>query len=353
MCVALAVLMRLSSIVLGLLVVCFRTGTVHACEPLTGFYATIADVSPSDGSDGFARNGAIRIAIKIWPETGQQVGVDASVVVTALPSNAVISGVLDASQLASGVMSWSPEQPLLANSQYQVVVQTTHTSRANIAGRTTISSTFTTSADLAPNLTLAGALRVTLRVGTAQIPARCDPCGINCTAAASERTALYADVEIPKVSGGDAADGYRAWLTLNDGVTPQFAGPGKGKAVGWNTVNVLTYVEPSGDDMQTVTVELPRESAPYEACFGFNAWDLARQSQSADPICVSKEEVAAAFASFVANENDAAAQTPTAYAQANCSAAISGRRPAASPWIACALVLCLFGLRRRARSASR
>ena len=318
----------------------------HACGPQLPAYATLVSISPSDGTENFPRDGAVGVRVKRWVSQSTP---DAAVEIRLVRADdgAEITGYVSGLTSISGVIAWAPNEPLEANTRYRIEVRTTPTPRADIDAPTIGSSTFTTSDASSPPIRLEGALGAKLFEGTAPVK-RCEMCG-ECKVI-GERPALYAEVEVPRVLGGYAELGYQAWLTLNDAAAATFDGPGEGKkSRGSSIVDLATFLELEADETEPrrVTIELPRESTPWEACFGFNAWDRSGHAEHAEPLCIPARELESAFEALDAEQN------PTEPEAHGCAVAFVGRALGVADviWLAATLFLALLGARtlRRVR----
>lgn len=284
------------------MVVGLRAPPALACPASNPPYATIAAIEPADGSLDFPRNGAVRVAMKLWPVVDARDSAQLHVRVSIADGGGSVEGVVNTFPSLSGYVTWTPNEVLRANTRYRVEVTTTTRPNPDFAGPTTATSTFTTSNERAPDLELVGGLRVTLRHGLVDV-SKCGPCGM-CTKI-GERPALLADVELPVVQGGFDAYGYQAWFTLNDRSAPMWIGPGEGKLDGQHSVVLSKFLQPTAGMRNFVTQELPVEDHSYTACFGFNAWDPIQRSKSADSVCIPASEIKAAFAALDAMPEDA------------------------------------------------
>jgi len=291
----------------SLAVVWLSADSARACSAQPQPNLTIESVAPADGAQSFPRNGAIQIRLKVWPVDLNVEESDHSVLtirVSRVADGVEPPGTLDTFHRFWGIATWSPSEALLANEQYRIEVSTTAQPRADIEGATSSITTFTTSDAFSPELVLEGALRASFRVGVAPL-LECGPCGM-CTEV-GKRPALFADVEMPTVSGGFDAYGYSAWLTLNDAAARVFDGPGEGDSPRASTVvDLMTQLTPQPGTSNKATMEVPVEDNPYDACFGFNVWDPIGHSQSAQSICLSAAQLDAAL-----GRRDAGTETAT------------------------------------------
>jgi hypothetical protein len=159
------------------------------------------------------------------------------------------------------------------------------------------------------------------------------------------------------VSGGFDEFGYTAVVWGRDDKAPEFDGPNGPKPLNAGDVNVSELLVLKPGQESTVHVALPRRDQPYDACFGFNAWDLRGKARTAEPVCVPASQVAALFAELEGEhgENDSDVDDSTAdagaadaavasrvddhVADSACSAALSGRptRPFVG-WLAVVVV---------------
>jgi MYXO-CTERM domain-containing protein len=280
----------------SLAVVWLSAESARACGAQPEPNLTIESVAPADGARGFPRNGAIQIQLKLSPVDLNVEEPDHSVLtirVSRVADGVESPGTLDTFLKSWGIVTWSPNEALLANEQYRIEVSTTPQPRADIEGATSSITTFTTSDAFSPELVLEGALRASFRVGVAPLH-ECGPCG-TCTEV-GKRPALFADVEMPTVSGGFDAYGYSAWLTLNDAAARMFDGPGEGKPRRASmVVDLMTQLTPQPGTSNKATIEVPVEDSPYDACFGFNVWDPIGHSQSAQSICVRAAQLDSAL----------------------------------------------------------
>lgn len=285
-------------------------GRAAACGPTPPPYLTIGEITPGDGGE-LARDGAIRIQLVAWP--GEGAGSEGlQVTVSRVSDGSQVPGQIDNWYAdEQTVLVWAPEEPLAAQTQYRVEVVSAAEADPDIDGPIQASTTFTTTDTLVRPVVLEGALQVSLRSETL-VEVQCEnrnSCG-GCIPGSErmiERAALFADVTVPRVTGGFDDYGYRAWLTLSDQAARVFDGPGEGIAPrGEETVNLPQFLRLAGDadDVEIVSVELPREDEPYAACFGFNAWDAAGHAHSAEPICVLAKELEAGFAALDRGDSD-------------------------------------------------
>jgi MYXO-CTERM domain-containing protein len=264
-------------------------------------YRTVDSVEPSDGSNGFPRDGAVRIQLKPWPQHTQNGML--SVQVSRVGDAEAVAGKLE--QWLPDQYTWAPDEPFAANTQYRVEVTTTTEPFADVDAPTMSSTTFTTSDERVPDLRLATELHVSVHRGTAP---KLDYSGVSdCAEPApviGERPALIAEVELPRVSGGFDAYGYKAWLALNNDAATTFRGPGADgrMAPGAGMVVLGRSVDPKVD--RVVSFEVPLEDVSYAACFAFNAWDAAGH-WGADSFCVPADELDPEFAWLRAANEDA------------------------------------------------
>jgi hypothetical protein len=266
-----------------------------ACSTTPSPYATIDAVEPADGSTGFPRNGAIRVTLNLWPVTDSNDSAQPEVRVSVADTDERVEGVVNLFTRDSGYITWVPNVPLRANTRYRIDATTTTLPRDGFDGPTHVTSTFTTTDALAPDLELIGGLRATLRRAVVD-SLQCGPCGM-CNKV-GERAALLADVELPIVQAGFDPYGYQAWLSFNDESAPVWNGPGEGKLTGEHEIGLGRFVRPAAGMRNTVTQELPIVSRAYTACFGFNVWDPIGHSKSAESVCIPASEVGAAFAAL-------------------------------------------------------
>ena len=286
--------LQLLSLGCSLSIALFTAAPAFACSISAPPYLTLEDVTPMDGSSGFTRNGAIRVRVKVWPADGHNPPPVLGVRVERADNGAVVDGVLDTEDAFARVVIWTPRAALEPNQSYRVQVTTGVAARGDIEGPVQLDSTFTTSAELAPPLSLKGELHATLREGTVPI-LECGPCSAATCHEVGRLPALFADVELPPASGGFDDYGYRAWLTLSDDTAQVFDGPGEGLRAD-HVVSRDSYLTLTPGTSLVQSIELPQEDKPYAACFGFNVWDPIGQSVSAAPLCISRADLAAAFA---------------------------------------------------------
>ena len=297
----LSAMRSLATLAVGL--VWLRATTALACGSTPAPFYTVESVSPSDGQESVVRDGAIEFRLRPW-ESEQDEGHELVIRVKRMRDDAEVAGVEDRMHLDDGILRWAPRTALDPHETYSVELTTSAHPREGIAEPHAIATTFTTSDALAPALQLRGAVGVSLRPGNApkrdckDVPL-CRECPT-----VGERAALYADVQLPSVSGGFPDYGYSSWLTLSDAEARTFGGPGEGEASDRaELVNLLFYQRLTAhDEPTTVSVEIPREDVPYEACFGFNTWDAFGHAQSAEPACVSASKIEEAFAELDRSE---------------------------------------------------
>lgn len=285
--------MRSSSLVAVLVWILADVSRALACGPVEYSY-TIEDISPADGTTGFARDGAVLLTVRqhIVSDIRDRGTVIVRVAKLSNSTDTEVAGQLDTLEHDTR-MTWRPTTPLDADTTYQLTVSVQGSDGEPLDGPQV--STFTTSDVLSSELTLEGELRAALRAGEADV---CAPCASNCGCdceVVGRRPALYADVQLPRVRGGFDAYDYRAWLILTDQQPRTFDGPGEGtRRADSHVVNLMRYLHVDEDTAQ-VTMEIPDESEPYPACFAFNAWDPAGHWRSAAPLCVPADEIEAAF----------------------------------------------------------
>lgn len=308
---------------------CSQGSRAHACSASLGPFATIEAIEPADGSSGFPRNGAIRVALKLWPAmTGSDQG-RLELRVIPVDGGPAVEGVTDPplnSSLSDYVM-WTPKEPLLANTRYRVEVEVTAPEPPEVDGPTTATSTFTTSDELAPSqLEFIGAMRATLRVGAADVETCvAEPCGATCTKV-GERPALLADFELPVVQGGFAPYGYQAWFAATEESTPAWTGVGEFDY--WGEIardhqgirRGLQFLRPKAGEHNTVTHELRIAKDAYTACFAFNAWDPLGQSNGTESFCIPAAELAVGLAAVADIEAMRDPARPTADAGTHAAA---------------------------------
>ncbi len=276
---------------------------VLACGAEVAPYLTIESVSPPEGVTGVVRDGAITIAFRLWPGIGGSS--QYSVHVSRHDDDAEVLGVLDPSTPYARFVHWRPLQPLAANTSYRVAVdvQSTPELPSQITGLQSLSSTFTTSNELAPALELIGDLEIQLHASSAAITRCDDPCGYDCKVV-SARPALYARVTEPQVRGGFDWFGYSKWVQISDREPVSYDRPGEGKRSSVSTFSPGYYIDSETSPSRWSTIEIPRpEGGQADICLAFNAWDAAGHWRSAKPVCVEASKVEAAFGKLDAPEN--------------------------------------------------
>lgn len=301
--------MRLSVLLLVAALTASHAQRAHACS-INPPYLTIEALAPANGTVGFPRDGAITLRLKEWASDGRGMSVLEVRVVTQT-SGAAVSGDLDRTFRFEGDwITWRPRTPLQANTQYRVDVMITSTTLpTSVTGPASATAIFTTSDQLSPPLQLDGSLRAQVRPGTAP-RLKCGPCG-NCTKI-GERPALLADVAAPRIEGGYDAHGYAAWLSITDRTGPVFDGAGDGRLEGEHSVVLSQFLNIQPRAIHALTLEIPRPDPITDICLGWNVWDAAGHAKSAQALCLSAEQLEAAFAQLDMSAAGAPAPVPPA-----------------------------------------
>lgn len=361
----------IASVVLGCAVIVYA-GPALACGVSPNDYS-FESISPSDGTREFPRNGAILARFELDPKGEISGSARPALRVVRVDTGEVAAGTLATERVSAGVHTWAPDAPLAPNVEYRIEVTAIQPGSSD--AKLLSSTVFKTSHEITGELRLEGRLRVAVRLGTAPQCRGTTSCG-TCVEI-GERPGLFAEVELPQVSGGFDAHGYAGSLTLNGDAVFVTKEPERPES----RITVQSAsLQPNMAN--TLSWELRRSQRPYQACFGFNVSDPSGHSASAEEFCISESEVQAAFAELdasnaqpasdtpaidkpstsnsndepdmlsasAADDTDATGESSTDHASANCSAT-PGQTPRAAPAIALALMSLLRVSRRRKRPA--
>lgn len=275
---------------MGLLFAWLSASDALACGAALRPYYTIRSIAPTDGSVDVPRDAAIVIVLDTW-DTGQdEQGGIASVSVTRISSGEVMAGSFQGwGRAEDDKYVWRPDAPLAPQEQYRVDVVSMQPARAEITGPSTMSATFTTSDDLAPPVVLEGELHATLHVGTTSTCSSRNSCGGCIPSSEVEVPALYADVELPRVTGGLGDHGYGAWLLLTD--SPRAVAPGDPHGEVLGQVDLFEPALP-----ERATIRIPGQSGAFVPCLSFTVFDAALHYGTGS-LCLDEVDVEALLGS--------------------------------------------------------
>lgn len=324
----------------------------QACGASPSPYWTLAGSVPEDKAVGVPRDLGIVLITRAWinepggpgfPYDSHSVRLYEAATDTEVPIHADISWMSDRPTNA-----WRPDAPLAPDTEYRVEAMLADQGPlpAEVSGPTELTFTFTTGADLAPAIEVAGELAMELEAYDEE-QLDCGPCGNGTCVPAGTVRRVRARVTIPALSGGFGDDGYRGWLAVRPDVPATFAGPGEpsdGSGLG-----STSYVSIVPGAPTVVYVPLSELDRTYRPCFSLGAWDPGGHMSPVAPVCFDAVRPADLLASDVPPLADAGSAV-TLPPRADASCAVTQRGAPGVPWsVALAFTLAATRLRRRSR----
>lgn len=260
------------------------TGAVAlACGTTAPSYSTIKTIAPPDGTTGFPLDGTVRVELlDHWVDAnGGHYSPPFHLTVTRIDSGEVVPGAIDG--LGGVSPTWRSDEPLSANTQYRVEVTTVDEVDSNYDGPVTATSTFTTGDAPSPPIAFEGELTIAaIRRDAAQHCTVVNDCN-QCMPDGTTAQVLYADLDLPKVSGGFAAYGYDVTIapTTADGEPFASGYPGVSGS------QPLTRLGVDGTP-PSWSVLLAPLGHPYAPCFELSVIDSLGHEQSTS-VCLDRK----------------------------------------------------------------
>lgn len=264
-----------------------------ACGATPSPFVTLVEGLPTSRT-GLPRDGAVVIRGKEWGPSGGPSNIATLRMLDGV--GAEIPGVFEVWYSSEPSIAFRPRAPLPARARFTVeaVARAAEQPRPPEAvGPTTMSLQLEVGDDLAPPLTLAGPMQITLE--TFEVPAvsctepftgGCGP--VHCVKQPARR-ALRARVKVPAASGGVDFDGYRGWLFLTDD-TPGVLEP-RGAFTHAGSVNAANWIDVRSGEALEVLVGIVEGERPYAPCFALKLWDPAGHAVEAPSVCLPSFKV--------------------------------------------------------------